>query len=136
MELVHYVENIPMSEWKLLGSYVLGGVGVSVVLQAIRHKFQLFESQHTKWVIGLLTVLSLIASAAAYLINHQSATPYILIPHFSYIMTAAFFVYHMSVNPLYEKLINLLSDAGQYRAIVEPQQTTPKTPVPPAQFEG
>lgn len=125
-QITNYLTSLNANDIKTILTFVGAGAGVSIFLQAIKHKWSLFAETHTKWIVGLLAVLSYAVAAANYLVSHSTQNPAILLPHATEIMTAAIAVYHVSVSPLYKKLVVILTEAATYRTITAPQKTTPQ----------
>lgn len=126
MQIINYLKTLNYADLTAALSFLGGGAGISVFLQTVKHKFELFEAEHKKWLTGILGVLSFATSAAYYLITHSKQTPAILVPYTTFLFTAATFWYRIAVNPVYtKKILPFLKDLTMIKMVSQPQKTTP-----------
>lgn len=132
---VHWFLTRPVSDWYHLGEFFLGGGGVAVTVQVLKH----VNNWHGRKNLlrGLTTLFSLIvAGAQSYL---HSIPPGTAVKSGLSLAVVSTFVYEISVSPLYGKFMNLVTDAETYRQSVTPQSVSPSgadVAAQPEQFPG
>ena len=127
-QILTSLSSIPTADWTALGSWLLAGGGSSVITQLIKHFRQdawleKSEKRAGAMAVIVLSVVSLLSSAAYYILFTPNAALSTLAGHFAFIVAAAHFWYWLSVKPIYKQVITLLEDAAKWRSATTPQST-------------
>lgn len=143
MEALEYIQNFLLSHWQVIGTYLLAGGGISVVLQFVK-KLRKWESK--AWIEFVLGFLTTLTATADYVVNNYvtSPLPTIFGDFAPKILLAALLVHRIAVSPLtkfVEKQVvpfvfDLKEAMAQLKAEKEGAEVLKKTPVPTETFES
>jgi hypothetical protein len=114
---VNYLKDVPSESWTQLWVAVGSSTAVAVVLQTIKHWLSI--ENRKKLIMGLLSLLSFVASIADWLIQHIAANPLLLGKNTAAVLGTAVLVHRFFVSPIYNRGIlafkELLADAQAER---------------------
>lgn len=114
---VNYLKDVPSDSWAQLWVVVGSSTVVAVALQTIKHWLSI--ENRKKLIMGLLSMLSFVASIADWLIQHISQNPLLLGRHTATVLGTAVVVHRFFVSPIYNRGIlafkELLADAQAER---------------------
>lgn len=126
-EILSYIVNYLQANWDTIGTYLLGGAGVSVIVKLI-DKFRKWEKG--TWKEIAVGVVSALGATTDWIINNYHTSPLATLGNVgARLYVAAVFMHRVLVNPLTKlvenNLIGTWKDAAAYRA--EKAAATPPT---------
>lgn len=109
--LLNYLLNIPAGTWYHFGEFMLGGAGISVTIQVLKHLTKLHG--HDKLLQALNGGFATLAVAAqAYLAGGAALGP--LVKQSAALAAASAVIYRISVSPLYRKFVTIEQKVEAY----------------------
>lgn len=136
-DIINTLTTLPKNEITAALAFMGAGVGVAIATQLLRHwkgwtsLTRTVEGHATAWSRFTVTILSYVTSAAGYIMAGGSGPLWAtLTKHAAFIFALAHGWYWLTVSPAYKKVMQLLTDAENYRQITAPQPTS--TAEPPA----
>lgn len=124
-DITYYLAQITPAYW---GFILIAGVAVSVTLELTKHVFSNALKDKKKTITGLLSVLSLLATIAQYVLSNQSNLGFLGI-YTPAVLGVAVIIHQLAVSPITKQLKEYSatknqdkSDLANYRALLT---TTP-----------
>lgn len=128
-ESLTYIVNYLQHNWTAIGTYLLGGAGVSIVAELLIRWHKLTKDGWKELIAG---TLSAVTAAADWVVNNYSTSPLASLGNVGpRLFAAAVLIHRLVVSPSFAKLEKVVTP---YLTAVKTlkAETTPSPEVPPA----
>lgn len=124
-ELINGLKTLNLNDLQTVITFLGGGAVVSVIVETVKRKANLYVEDHEKLLIVLVAFVSVVLAAANYLVGHSTGKWTVIVPHSSEILAAALFIYHIGLSNTFKWLYAKLESAANWNALTAAEKTDP-----------